>query len=195
MLPLISASFNLGLRRVKMLRNPVSKRSVISISVGLMALTVVAAMTLSMVPRAAHADERNGELHVTKECSAWTLDNGAFCTITSSNLPEIERGSKVLYAQAPVGCDNGGTTYPCTVPLPTPEGGYISVDSSAVLYVGTGDWAVGRCTLDSTGNSGLCTFSDGIGRLTGFRARVVVSSTDGLNYSWNGTYSFSRDHY
>jgi hypothetical protein len=194
MLPLISASFNLGLRRVKMLRNPVSKRSVISISVGLMALTVVAAMTLSMVPRAAHADERNGELHVTKECSAWTLDNGAFCTITSSNLPEIERGSKVLYAQAPVGCDNGGTTYPCTVPLPTPEGGYISVDSSAVLYVGTGDWAVGRCTLDSTGNSGLCTFSDGIGRLTGFRARVVVSSTDGLNYSWNGTYSFNRDH-
>jgi hypothetical protein len=178
-----------------MLRNPVSKRSVISISVGLMALTVVAAMTLSVVPRAAHADERNGELHVTKECSAWTLDNGAFCTITSSNLPEIERGSKVLYAQAVVGCDNGGATYPCTVPLPTPEGRYISVDSSAVLYVGTGDWAVGRCTLDSTGNSGLCTFSDGIGRLTGFRARVDVSSTDGLNYSWNGTYSFSRDHY
>jgi hypothetical protein len=178
-----------------MLRNPVSKRSVISISVGLMALAVLATMTLSLVPKAAQADDRNGELHVTKECSAWTLDNGAFCTITSSNLPEIKVGSKVLYAQAPVGCDNGGTTYPCTVPLQTPEGGYISVDSSAVLYVGTGDWAVGRCTLDSTGNSGLCTFSDGIGRLTGFRARVDVSSTDGLNYSWNGTYSFSRDHY
>jgi hypothetical protein len=69
------------------------------------------------------------------------------------------------------------------------------VDSSAVLYVGTGNWAVGRCTLDSTGNFGLCTFSDGTGRLAGFHARVDVSSTDGLNYSWNGTYSFSRDHY
>ncbi|HUC52754.1 MAG TPA: hypothetical protein VMR90_01830 [Candidatus Cybelea sp.] len=177
-----------------MLRNPVSKRSVISISVSLMALAVLATMTLSLVPRAAHADERNGELHVTKNCSAWTLDNGAFCTITSSNLPEIEVGSKVLYAQAPVGCDNGGTTYPCTVPLPTPEGAYISVDSSAVLYVGTGNWAVGRCTLDNTGNSGLCTFSDGVGRLSGFRARVDVSSTDGLNYNWNGTYSFNENH-
>jgi hypothetical protein len=174
-----------------MLRNSVSKRSVISISLGLLALAALAAIILPLMPRAAQAEERDGELHVTKECSAWTLDNGAFCTITSSNLPEIAVGSKVLYAQAVVGCDNGGTTYPCTVPLPTPEGGYISVDSSAVIYVGTGDWAVGRCTLDSTGNSGLCTFSDGIGRLTGFHARVAVSSTDGLNYSWNGTYRFS----
>ena len=178
-----------------MLRNSVLKRSVSSISFGLLALAGLAAVILALTPRPAQAHERNGELHVTKNCSAWTLDNGAFCTITSSNLPEIEVGSKVLYAQAPVGCDNGGTTYPCTVPLPTPEGGYISVDSSAVLYVGTGNWAVGRCTLDSTGNFGLCTFSDGTGRLAGFHARVDVSSTDGLNYSWNGTYSFSRDHY
>jgi hypothetical protein len=138
---------------------------------------------------------RNRELHVTKECSQDSRLPGGFCTITSSNLPEIEVGSKVLYAQAPVGCDNGGTTYPCTVPLPTPEGGYISVDSSAVLYVGTGNWAVGRCTLDNTGNSGLCTFSDGIGPLTGFRARVLVSSTDGLNYQWNGTYSFRLEEH
>jgi hypothetical protein len=173
-----------------MLRNPVLKRSVFSISFGLLTLAGLTAMILPLTLRPAQAHERNGELHVTKNCSAWTLDNGAFCTITSSNLPEIEVGSKVLYAQAPVGCDNGGTTYPCTVPLSTPEGGYISVDSSAVLYVGTGNWAVGRCTLDNTGNSGLCTFSDGIGPLTGFRARVLVSSTDGLNYQWNGTYSF-----
>jgi hypothetical protein len=177
-----------------MLPNPVLKRSVFSISFCLLALAGLAAMILPLMPRPVQADERHGELQVTKNCSAWTLDNGAFCTITSSNLPEIEVGSKVLYAQAPIGCDNGGTTYPCTVPLPTPEGGYISVDSSAVLYVGTGDWAVGRCTLDSTGNSGLCTFSDGIGRLTGFQARVDVFSTDGINYNWNGTYNFSRDH-
>jgi hypothetical protein len=175
-----------------MLRNPVLKRSVFSISFGLLALVGLAAMILPLMPRRVQADERNGELHVTKNCSAGTPDNGAFCTITSSNLPEIEVGSKVFYAQAPVGCDI--TSYPCTVPIPTPEGGYISMDSNAVLYVGTGDWAVGRCTLDSTGNSGLCTFSDGIGRLTGFQARVDVSSTDGINYNWNGTYSFSRDH-
>ena len=144
-------------------------------------------------PSVSASSERNGDLHVTKECSQNTGMPGTFCTITSSNLPEIEVGSKVLYAQAPVGCDNGGTTYPCTVPLPTPEGGYISVDSSAVLYVGTGNWAVGRCTLDNTGNSGLCTFSDGTGQFTGFHARVDVSSTDGINYTFNGTYSFSPE--
>ena len=174
-----------------MLRNSVSKRSVISISLGLLALAALAAMILPLMPRVAKADERNGELHVTKECSAWTLDNGAFCTITSSNLPEIELGSKVLYAQAVVGCDNGGTTYPCMVPLPTPEGRYISVDSSAVLYVGTGDWAVGRCTLDLGTGNGLCTFWDGTGEFTGFHARVAVSPTGGPNFLWDGTYSFS----
>jgi hypothetical protein len=180
-----------------MLRNPVSKRSVISISAGLMALAVVAAMTLSLVPRAAHADERNGELHVTKECSAVTNDAGTFCTITSSNLPEIEVGSKVLYTQAAVGCDTGATAYPCPlVPPATPEGAYIALDSNAVLYVGTGNWAVGRCTLDNTGNSGLCTFSDGIGRLAGFHARVNVSTSDPnfINYKWDGTYRFSPLH-
>jgi hypothetical protein len=121
---------------------------------------------------------RRGELHVTKECSAYTGAAGAYCTITGSNLADIEVGSQVLYSQA-------------AVDPTTPEGRSIGLDSSAVLYVGPGDWAVGRCTLDMTGNSGLCTFSDGTGRLTGLRARVVVSSTDGVNYSWNGTYSFS----
>src|ERR1700738_3808372 len=142
-----------------MLRNRSSKKSVISISLGLLA--VLAAMTLPMMPRAAQRDERRGELHVTKNCSAYTNDSGSVCTITSSNLAEIEVGSKVLYTQAVVGCDIGGGPYPCLAPLPTPEGGYISFDSNAVLYVGTGDWAVGRCTLDSTGNHGLCTFSGG----------------------------------
>jgi hypothetical protein len=177
-----------------MLRNPVSKRSVISISLGLLALAVLAAIILPPMPRVVQADERNGELHVTKNCSAYTNDAGSFCTITSSNLPEIEVGSKVLYTQGLVGCDTGGTSYPCPAPVPTPEGGYIAVDSDAVLYVGTGNWAVGRCTLDSTGNFGLCTFSDGTGRLTGFQARVDVSSTDGVNYEWKGTYSFNREH-
>ena len=176
-----------------MLRNPVSKRSVISISLGLLALAVLAAMILPPMPRVVQADERNGELQVTKNCSAGTNDAGSFCTITSSNLPEIEVGSKVFYTQALVGCDTGGTSYPCPAPLPTPEGGDIALDSNAVLYVGTDNWAVGRCTLDGTGSFGLCTFSDGTGRLTGFQARVDVSSRDGVNYDWKGTYSFNRD--
>ena len=37
-----------------------------------------------------------------KECSAYKGLAGDICTITSSNLEEIEVGSKVVYAQAAV---------------------------------------------------------------------------------------------
>ena len=45
---------------------------------------------------------RSGDLHVTKTCppSTYTGAAGDFCTITSSNVPEIEVGSRVVYAQA-----------------------------------------------------------------------------------------------
>jgi hypothetical protein len=36
---------------------------------------------------------RSGDLHVTKECSKYKGMAGDFCTITSSNLEEIEVGS------------------------------------------------------------------------------------------------------
>jgi|SRR5579872_4459862 len=161
-----------------MLRNPVSKRNVMSISLVLLALAALGATSLSLMPRAAQADERHhGDLHLTKNCSAFL--SGSYCMITGSNLPEILIGSNLYYDQ----------------PTPTVagllEGG---TDSNVVLYVGTGDWAVGRCTLDGITNFGLCTFSDGTGPFTGFHARLNVSSADGLNYSLDGTYSFSRDH-
>jgi hypothetical protein len=164
-----------------MLRNTISKRNVISFSLVLLALAVLAAVILPLMTRVAQADERNGELHVTKNCTYNLGAAGAYCTITDSNLPEIEAGSRVFYTQA-------------VVDPTTPEGSVIGLDSNAVLYVGTGNWAIGRCTLDSTGNLGLCTFSDGIGRLAGFRAHVDVSSTDDVKYYWNGTYSFTPDH-
>jgi hypothetical protein len=119
---------------------------------------------------------RNGQLHVTKNCSQFTGGPASFCTITSSNLAEIKAGSKVFYD--------------LPVILPTATGLF---DSATVLNVGTGDFAVGRCTLDNTTNLGICTFSDGAGGLTGFHARVNVSSIDGINYSWNGTYGFSPE--
>jgi hypothetical protein len=67
------------------------------------------------------------------------------------------------------------------------------LDSNVVMVVGTGDWAVGRCTLDLTTGLGRCTFSDGTGQLTGFKARVDVSFLGGANYAWDGTYSFARE--
>ena len=163
-----------------MLRNPVSKGSLILISLGVLAL---AAMTLVLKPKAARADERHGDLHLTKNCSTYTGAAGSFCTFTSSNIPEVMAGSKVYYPQAAV-----------VSVAPGDEGTNISLDSNVILFVGDNDWATGRCTLDTIGfGSGLCTISDGTGALTGFHARVLVSSTDGVNYAWAGTDSFSRD--
>lgn len=137
------------------------------------ALTVVAAC-LAQNPGGSPVAPRNGQLHVTKECSQYNYLAGGYCTITSSNLSEIKVGSKVFYDQA----------------AGIPAG---MLDSNVLLSVGTGDWAVGRCTLDGTTGLGLCTFSDGTGPLTGFSARVVVTYTGGVDYSWDGTYSFSSE--
>ena len=117
------------------------------------------------------ASPGKGELHVTKECSQYNGTAGSFCTITSSNLTEILVGSKVSYDQA-AGIPSG------------------LLDSNVVLDAGNGDRAVGRCTLDLSTRLGLCTFSDGTGRFTGFQARVEVSYV-GPEWAWDGTYSFT----
>ena len=161
-------------------RNSASKRNVISI---FLVLLVLGAMTLALKPRAAKADERHGDLRLVKNCSTYTGAAGSFCTFTSSNIPEVTAGSKVYYTQAAV-----------VSAAPGDEGVNISLDSNIVLFVGDNDWATGRCTLDTIGfDSGLCTISDGTGALTGFHARVLVSSTDGANYTWAGTYSFNPE--
>ena len=155
---------------------PLTKRKPVLIFVRLLGAHLLAAVGLA--PKAALAHEK-GQLHVTKNCSEYTGAAGSFCTITSSNLAVLKVGTKVFYDQA-AGIPTG------------------MLDSNVVLYAGTGDWAVGRCTLDSRqypGNYGLCTFSNGIGRLAGFTARVDVSpfqnTSTNVNYYWDGTYSFT----
>jgi hypothetical protein len=118
---------------------------------------------------------RGGELHVTKECSTWVGQAGDACTITSSNLPEIEVGSRVIYAQAA-------------------DFGTFTLDSDVVLDVpGPGNnVAFGHCHLDLLTGLGLCTFSGGTGKFTHFAASVNVSPpTDGVNWHWEGTFSFN----
>ena len=116
------------------------------------------------------ASARKGDLYVTKECSQYNGAAGSFCTITSSNL-EILIGSQVFYDQA------------ANIPAGL-------LDSNVVLDAGNGDRAVGRCTLDFSTGLGLCTFSDGTGRFSGFQARVEVSYL-GPEWAWDGTYSFT----
>lgn len=124
----------------------------------------------------AASSDRVRVLRVTKECSQYTGQAGSFCTFTSSNLGRIKVGSRVYYDQA----------------AGVPAG---LLDSNVVLDAGKGNRAVGRCTLDLTTNLGLCTFSDGTGQFTGFRARVHVDCTSGSpQCRLDGTYSFdSRD--
>jgi hypothetical protein len=136
----------------------------------LMPLIGAAALT----PGASAASEyfaKSGFLRVTKECSGFTGDPGSFCEVTSSSTPAIPVGSKIYYGQP------GG--------LPG-----VGLDSNVVLDGGDGNRAVGRCTLDFSTGTGLCTFSDGTGKLAGFTARVDVSTKDGLNWQWLGTYEF-----
>ena len=140
-------------------------------------------LTLWMGTRAQSAfaaeGRRSGELHVIKNCNNYTGQAGSYCTIASSNLSEIV-DARVFYDQAP------------GIPNPNPPGGML--DSNVLLYAGTGDWAVGRCTLDGNTGLGLCTFSEGVGRLAGFQARLAVAAASGANnYSWHGRYHFDHE--
>jgi len=111
--------------------------------------------------------------HATKDCSGFTGLVGAFCTIRSSNVKAIKRGSKIFYFQA---------------------AGKTSLDSDTVVYAGRGNVAAGHCLLGFKTGEGLCTLSDGTGTLTGFHARVRVTADKAIPnlWHWNGTYSFRR---
>jgi hypothetical protein len=150
---------------------PMPKRKPGPIFVRLLGELVLVAVAFAH--KAALAQEKKGQLHVTKNCSEYSGAAGSFCTITSSNLAEIKVGTKVFYDQA-AGIPTG------------------MLDSNVVLYAGTGDWAVGHCTLDMSTTLGLCTFSDGTGDFAGFSARVDVSPPprNAVDIHWDGTYSF-----
>lgn len=115
---------------------------------------------------------RSGDLLATKECSAYTGAAGSFCTITSSNIPEIKVGSTVYYDQQ-AGIPSG------------------LVDSNVILDAKDGNRAIGRCTLDLATGLGLCTFSDGTGQFAGFEARANVSFLGRADWKWEGSYKFT----
>ena len=133
---------------------------------------VALAFSLGIMASVWASDEQYGQLHITKDCVAYTGLAGGHCTIASSNLSEIPAGAIVYYDQA----------------AGTPTG---LLDSNVVLDAGHGDRAIGRCALDLSTGLGLCTFSDGTGRLAGFAARVNVSHLSGKLWAWDGTYRFS----
>ena len=145
-------------------------KTIITIFVPVLVLTLILLVSRTTDSVSA-ASGKNGDLHVTKECHLYTGAAGQFCTITSSNIPEIKVGSKVWYDQA----------------AGTPAG---MLDSNVILDAGSGNRALGRCTLDLGTYKGVCTFSSGTGDFAEFRARVDVSPGVGI-FRWDGTYSFT----
>jgi hypothetical protein len=117
---------------------------------------------------------RSGALHVTKECSQYTRLAGGFCTITSSNLRQIEVGTKVVYELA-----SGPTVLDTDVRL-VPPGSGKSV-------------AFGHVVLDLVALRGAVTLSGGTGKFKRLHASAVVTHLTGRNWAWDGTYSFSDD--
>jgi hypothetical protein len=128
----------------------------------------------NVAPLVSASSPRSGDLHVTKECSAYTRLAGGFCTITSSNIEQIEIGTRVVYAVA-----SGPTVLDSDVVLDPPGPG--------------NNKAFGHCRLDLATGVGLCTFSGGTGKFTWFDARVDVSRVGApilKTWAWDGTYSF-----
>ena len=124
-------------------------------------------------PSLSESSPRSGALHVTKECSQYTRLAGGFCTITSSNLKDIEVGTRVVYAVA-----SGATVLNSDVTLDPPGPG--------------NNVAFGHVVLDLASGQGVVTISGGTGKFTWLQASVVVSRLIRPNWAWDGTYGFGN---
>jgi hypothetical protein len=122
-------------------------------------------------PASVESVARSGELHATKECSKYFGQAGEFCTITSSNLKEIPVGTRVYYASAAV-----PPNLDTEVTLDPPGPG--------------NNTASGHVVLSFVTASGTVVVSGGTGKFKRFHANAVVSHLDGVNWAWNGTYSY-----
>jgi hypothetical protein len=133
-------------------------------------LVAVAAAGVVAVVGSAQATPRSGALHVTKECSDYHGAVGEFCTITSSNIPWIKSGMRVVYLAPLV---NG------------------NLDADIVLSREHGSAAFGHVVLNLTTAQGHVTISGGTGKLAGFEADADVSLDSKGVWHWDGTYSFT----
>ena len=115
---------------------------------------------------------RSGVLHVTKECSKYNFKAGSFCTITTSGIPQIKVGSRVVYASAP---------------------NFVSgvLDSDLVIDGPGSNTAFGHVVLNLGTLSGIVTFSGGTGEFSHFSAGPLAVACPAFpSCSWDGPYSF-----
>ena len=147
------------------------------------ALAGFAVLTFSLITGAAPAaafEARTGQLHIEKNCNIPTNPPTTnTCQIVSSNLAELPVGSLIFYDQ------NG------PAPGTTPAIGRGVMDSNIFIYVQSGDWAVGRCTLDLNTGLGVCTLSHGSGPLATISVTANVTRVVPGVFNLDGTYTFN----
>jgi hypothetical protein len=151
---------------------------------GMIAVALGALAAVALVVPLTAEEGRSGKLHILKDCGQESgIPGSDYCIIVASNLPELPAGTRIYYDL------NAG---------PTAGPGYF--DQNIFVFVNPNQWAVGRCTgpndfITTPGRVGLCTISDGVGRLAGFTARMKVTYRPGGNgflFGWDGPYRF--DH-
>jgi hypothetical protein len=130
-------------------------------------LSAVAAVGVGTTASAGTPSPRSGALHVTKECSEYAGTVGSFCTITSSNVPAIQPGMKVVYLAAPA------------------DG---VLDTDIALGSGHGT-SLGHVVIDLASGSGRVRLAVGTGTFRGFRAHAAVTVDDAGVWHWDGRYS------
>jgi hypothetical protein len=142
------------------------------------ALLLAALLVGSSSALAGSGSLRSGDLHVTKECSRYQGQAGQFCTITSSNIPWIKAGMKVVYTDA---ADFGAMT----------------LDTDIVLTRGEDSAAKGHVKLDLSTAVGTITLDGGNGAFKTFHASAAVTVTNRGKpnelWHWDGTYRFGSD--
>jgi hypothetical protein len=131
----------------------------------------IAALTaaLSVSVPSALASSRH-TLTIVKNCSGtMTGKVGEYCTITSSNVPAIPKGTRVVYSGPVVASA-------------------VFLSSNVTIKAGASNTATGYCMVDLHTGVGMCTFWKGTGTLAGFHAVIHGSSASPTAYHWDGFY-------
>jgi hypothetical protein len=124
------------------------------------------------------AAEPTYPLHLVKDCSTFLGTTPSFCLVATTEFPGIPVGTKVLY-EGPVLTDT------------------LFLSSNVLLDTGRGSTATGYCINvarppgDPRTSTGLCSFWEGTGALSGFHAVVDVSIDAAQEFHWDGVYYFS----
>jgi hypothetical protein len=130
----------------------------------------VAIAAMAVAPLAS-ATPRSGDVHIVKDCTDYHGAAGEFCTITTSNVPAIPTGARIVY--------ESDLHWPV-------------LDTDISIAAGPGNVATGHCTLNFEDLPGTCRLSGGTGKFTHIQLDVSVSPDAEPNvWHWDGTFSFS----